>query len=302
LRAGAAPARLAAMRYSDLFRVKPGSAPRLSGIDPDFKGEHEDRASAEVEIAAHAERLRALQYLMYADGERSLLVCLQGLDAAGKDGTIRHVLGAMNPQGTRVHGFKVPSHEEAVHDFLWRAHIQAPAKGEVVVFNRSHYEDVLVVRVHGLVPREVWSKRYDRINDFEENLVEHGTCIVKIYLHVSPGEQLRRFKQRLGDPSRHWKISLADYTERELWPAYVEAYEEALEKTSTDHAPWFVVPSNHKWFRDLAVSRIVVETLESLGMKLPAPTVDIDEVRRRYHAAEREEKALEKKLGAKGDR
>jgi PPK2 family polyphosphate:nucleotide phosphotransferase len=290
------------MSYSDLFRVKPGSAPRLSEIDPDSKGEHEDRASAEAEIAAHAERLRALQYLMYADGERSLLVCLQGLDAAGKDGTIRHVLGAMNPQGTRVHGFKVPSHEEAAHDFLWRAHVHAPAKGEVVVFNRSHYEDVLVVRVHDLVPREVWSKRYDRINDFEENLAEHGTCIVKLYLHVSPDEQLRRFKQRLGDPSRHWKISLADYAERELWPAYVEAYEEALRKTSTDHAPWFVVPANHKWFRDLTVSRIVVEALESLGMKLPAPTVDIDEIRHRYDAAERDEKALEKKVGSKGDR
>ena len=202
---------------------------------------------------------------------------------------INHVLGNMNPQGTRVHGFKVPSKEEAAHDFLWRIHRQTPGMGEVVIFNRSHYEDVLVARVHKLVPKSVWSKRYDLINDFEKGLVANGTHIIKFFLHISPEEQLRRFKQRLGDPARHWKISENDYSERELWPHYVQAYEEALSKTSTTHAPWYVIPADHKWFRNLAVSKIVAETLESLDMQFPAPTVDLRDIRRKYHAAEKEE-------------
>jgi PPK2 family polyphosphate:nucleotide phosphotransferase len=192
----------------------------------------------------------------------------------------------MNPQGARVRGFKAPTHEEAAHDFLWRIHNATPAKGEVVIFNRSHYEDVLVVRVHKLVPKDVWSERYDLINEFERNLIKNGTHILKFYLHISEDEQLSRFKQRLDDPSRHWKISDADYAERKFWPEYRQAYEEALSRTSTKHAPWFVIPANHKWFRNLAVSRIVAETLESLDMKFPEPTVDIEEIRRQYHAAE----------------
>ena len=274
------------MNYSDLFRVEPGSKLRLNKIDPDFKDKHEDKDSAEIEIVKQSQKIHDLQYLMYAENRRSLLICLQALDAAGKDGTINHVFGAMNPQGARVSGFKAPTHEEAAHDFLWRIHNATPAKGEVVIFNRSHYEDVLVVRVHKLVPREVWSERYDLINDFEKNLVENGTHILKFYLHISEEEQLHRFKQRLDDPSRHWKISDADYAERKFWPEYRQAYEEALSRTSTKHAPWFVIPANHKWFRNLAVSRIVAETLESLGMSFPAPTVDIEEIRRQYHAAE----------------
>jgi PPK2 family polyphosphate:nucleotide phosphotransferase len=273
------------VRYSERFKVDEGSEVKLADVDPGFKDKHESKRSAEAEIAAHAEKLRELQYLIYAEGRRSLLVCLQALDGGGKDGTIRHVLGAMNPQGTRVHGFKVPSREEAAHDFLWRAHQHAPARGEVVIFNRSHYEDVLVVRVHDLVPKDVWSKRYDLINAFERDLTENGTHILKFFLHISPEEQLERFKQRLDDPSRHWKISDSDYAEREHWPAYIAAYDEALARTSTKHAPWYVIPSNHKWFRNLAVSKIVVETVESLGMKLPAPTVDIEEIRRKYHQA-----------------
>ncbi len=273
------------MRYMDRFRVEGGKRVELSKIDPAFKDRHTDKESANAEIAAHAGRLRELQYLVYAEDRRSVLICLQALDAGGKDGTINHVLGAMNPQGTRVHAFKVPSREEAAHDFLWRAHRHAPARGEIVVFNRSHYEDVLVVRVHDLVPEHVWSKRYDAINDFERQLEESGTHILKFFLHISEHEQLERFKQRLEDPSRWWKISESDYSERALWPAYMEAYEEALSRTSTAHAPWYVIPADHKWFRNLAVSRIVVETLESLGMKTPQPTVDIDEIRRKYHAA-----------------
>jgi len=181
----------------------------------------------------------------------------------------------------------VPSHQEAAHDFLWRAHVHAPARGEIVIFNRSHYEDVLVVRVHALVPKAVWSKRYERINDFEKNLVEAGTHVLKFFLYISPEEQLARFKQRLDDRARHWKISESDYTERALWPEYMAAYEDAIERTSTRHAPWFVIPSDRKWYRNLAVSRIVVETLESLGMKPPKPTVDIAEMRRKYHRAAR---------------
>jgi PPK2 family polyphosphate:nucleotide phosphotransferase len=273
------------MSYCDRFRVEPGSALRLSEIDSGYKDKHENKESAAAEIAEHARKLGELQYHLYAENRRSVLICLQGLDAAGKDGTIRHVLGAMNPQGTRVHAFKVPSKEEAAHDFLWRAHRHAPATGEVVVFNRSHYEDVLVVRVHHLVPKHVWAKRYDLINDFERNLVESGTHILKFHLHISPDEQLERFKKRLDDPARRWKISESDYSERALWPAYVAAYEEALARTSTRHAPWYVIPADHKWFRNLAVSRIVVEAMESLGMELPRPTVDIDEIRRKYHQA-----------------
>ncbi len=286
------------MNYAHELVVKPKSHVDLTAIDPSFTPRKETKTSAQARLAKNEQRLGELQYLLYAENRRSLLVCLQGLDAAGKDGTIRHVLGAMNPQGARVHAFKVPSPLEASHDFLWRAHEQAPARGEVVVFNRSHYEDVLVARVHGLVPKHVWSKRYDLINDFEKNLVESGTCILKFCLHIDADEQLRRFRERLDDPSHRWKISEADYTERKLWPEYVKAYEEALAKTSTKHAPWFVVPANHKWFRNLAISEILVKALESFDMKMPVPTVDIDDIRRKYYAAVKDDKKRPRKPSA----
>jgi PPK2 family polyphosphate:nucleotide phosphotransferase len=190
------------------------------------------------------------------------------------------VFSGMNPQGTFVYGFKQPSKYEAAHDFLWRAHLRTPGKGEVVVFNRSYYEDVLVVRVHKLVPNLVWSKRYDLINDFETMLSQNGTTILKFYLHISPDEQLSRFKQRLDDPSRHWKISESDYSERELWPEYMAAYEDAMPLTSTKHAPWYIIPANHKWFRNLVVSQIVADTLDEMGLKLPATRVDLADIRR----------------------
>ena len=213
--------------------------------------------------------------------------CCRALDAAGKDGVIRHLFTGMNPQGTSVFGFKEPSKVELAHDFLSRAHIRTPGHGEVVIYNRSHYEDVLVVRVHKLVPHSVWSKRYDLINDFEKTLSENRTRILKFYLHISPDEQLARFKQRLDDPDRHWKISESDYSERELWPEYVEAYEHAIALTSTKWAPWYVIPSNHKWFRNLAISQIVADTMDEMGLKLPPSHVDITEIRRKYHAAKR---------------
>ena len=279
------------MDYRQQFMVEPGTKVRLSKIDPSYTGKHESKEEAAPEILKHVERMDKLQYLLYADGNLSLLVVLQALDAAGKDGVIRHLFSGINPQGTSVFGFKQPSQIEAAHDFLWRAHQRTPGKGEVVIFNRSHYEDVLVVRVHELVERAVWSKRYDLINDFEKMLAQNGTRILKFYLHISPEEQLERFKQRLDDPSRNWKISEGDYSERELWPKYVDAYEDAFALTSTKRAPWYVIPSNHKWFRNLAVSQIIADTMDEMGLKLPPTRVNIADIRRKYHAAERREKS-----------
>jgi PPK2 family polyphosphate:nucleotide phosphotransferase len=277
------------MSYREHFEVRPGSHVTLSDIDSGFTGKHERKAAAAAEMKRDDRRLSELQYLLYAEHKRSLLVVLQGPDASGKDGTVRHVFGALNPQGARAHSFKEPSREEADHDFLWRAHVPAPGKGEMVIFNRSHYEDVLIVRVHDLVPESVWSKRYELINEFERNLALAGTTILKFYLHITEKEQLERFEKRLDDPKRQWKISEADYTERAYFKQYVRAYEDVLKETSTPHAPWFVIPSKRKWFRNLAVSKIVVETLQSLDMHFPPPSVDIDEIRRKYHAAEANE-------------
>ncbi|MFH0782163.1 MAG: polyphosphate kinase 2 family protein [Pseudomonadota bacterium] len=291
------------MDYTTKFLVQPGSKVNLWKIDAGFKDKHESHEHALPEIETFREKMRDLQYLMYAEGKRSLLICLQGRDAAGKDGTINHVLGAMNPQGCTVTGFKVPSREEAAHDFLWRYHRATPARGQVAIFNRSHYEDVLVQRVHNMVPKAVWSERYEHINNFEKMLHDNDTHILKFYLHIDSSEQLERFQARLADPTRHWKISEADYAERPFWDAYTEAFEVALAKCSTPHAPWFIIPSNHKWFRNLAISKIVSEKLESLEMGFPEPTVDINEIKKKYHAlvAQQEEgKKKNKKKERKG--
>jgi PPK2 family polyphosphate:nucleotide phosphotransferase len=278
------------MDYRKKFEVEPGAKARLSKIDPSYKGKHESHETALPEIQSNVERMDRLQYLLYANGDQSLLIVLQALDAAGKDGVIRHLISGMNPQGTLVCGFKQPSKYEAAHDFLWRAHLQTPCKGDVVIFNRSYYEDVLVVRVHELAPESVWSKRYDLINDFEKMLSINRTTILKFFLHISPEEQLSRFKQRLDDPMRNWKISESDYSERELWPRYVDAYEDAMSLTSTKRAPWYIIPSNHKWFRNLAISKIIADTMDEMGMKLPPTRVNVADIRRKYHAAEREDK------------
>ena len=277
------------MNYRKKFIIEPGSKVRLAKTDPAFTGKHESRETAVNDTAKQVARMSQLQYLLYADARQSLLIVLQGLDAAGKDGTIRHLFTGLNPQGTSVFQFKQPSKEELAHDFLWRAHKVSPGNGEVVIFNRSHYEDVLVVRVHKLVPRSVWSKRYDLINHFEKMLTDNGTRILKFFLHISPDEQLARFRQRLDDPERRWKISESDYTERELWPSYLEAYEDAIALTSTKSAPWYLIPSNHKWFRDLAISHIVADAIDDMGLKLPPPRVDLAVIRRKYHTAKREE-------------
>jgi len=282
------------MDYREKFGVEPGAKVRLAKIDASYTGKHESHEKAQPEIEKHVQRMDKLQYLLYADGNQSLLVVLQALDAAGKDGVIRHVFSGMNPQGTFVFGFKQPSKFEAAHDFLWRAHFRTPGKGEVVIFNRSYYEDVLVVRVHQLVDRSAWSKRYDLINDFETMLSRNGTTILKFFLHISPEEQLARFKQRLDDPSRHWKISDSDYSERELWPKYVAAYEDAIALTSTKRAPWYIIPANHKWFRNLAISQIIADTMDEMGLKLPPTHVDMADIRRKFHTAESEAKDHEK--------
>jgi PPK2 family polyphosphate:nucleotide phosphotransferase len=273
------------MTLGERFRVPPGAKVKLREIDPDYHGAHVDKAAATAEAERDVERLAELQSLLYAENRRSLLICLQGLDASGKDGTVAHVFRGMNPQGVEVSTFKAPTREELAHDFLWRVHQKTPASGKVAIFNRSHYEDVLVVRVHKTVPKDVWSERYDRINEFEKDLVDHGTIILKFFLHISEDEQLRRFEKRLEDPVRQWKISEADYAERKLWPDYIEAFEDVFHKTSTSHAPWYVVPANHKWFRNFAVASVVVEAMESLKLKVPPPSVNIADIRKKYHAA-----------------
>lgn len=284
------------MNFTELFRVKTGASVKLSKIDPNDTANQKEDSTVKAKIAEHVERLRELQFKLYAENKQSLLICLQALDSAGKDGIINHVLGAMNPQGTKVTGFKAPTKEEAAHDFLWRVHPHAPKVGEVAIFNRSHYEDVLIVRVHELVPKQIWSQRYDMINEFERTLAANGTRILKFFLHISEDEQLRRFHDRLEDPKRNWKISESDYEERKFWPQYLEAYEDCLQKTSTKHAPWFIIPSNNKWFRNMAVAKIVVETMEDMKMKIPAPSVDLGEIRRKYHAAAKSEKALRREI------
>jgi PPK2 family polyphosphate:nucleotide phosphotransferase len=279
------------MDYRKAFFVDPADGLRLDRIDPGYKGEHETADSAKAETEHYRAKLGHLQALLYAQRRHSLLIVLQALDAGGKDGTVGHVLGAFNPQGATVTGFKQPTPIELAHDFLWRIHPHAPARGEVAIFNRSHYEDVLVTRVHKAIEKAVWTSRYRRIREFEEGLAANGTTILKFFLHISKEEQLARFAERLDDPRRNWKISTADYTERELWDDYISAYEDALAATSSQAAPWYVIPADHKWFRNLAVSRIVAETMEGLAMSYPEPTVDLAEIRRRFHRAERAARA-----------
>jgi PPK2 family polyphosphate:nucleotide phosphotransferase len=273
------------MDYRQKFLVDAGKL-RLKERDPAYKGEHETADSARHETERCRAKLAQLQALLYAERKHSVLVVLQALDAGGKDGTVGHVFGALNPQGTRVTAFKEPTPSELAHDFLWRVHPHAPGRGEVAIFNRSHYEDVLVPRVHKLIDKATCTARYERIRAFEKGLADNGTTILKFFLHISKEEQLARFAERLEDPTRNWKISDADYTERALWDDYIAAFEEAIDATSTRAAPWYVIPSNHKWFRNLAVSQIMADTMAGLGMAFPKPSVDLAEIRRRFHMAE----------------
>ncbi|MFY9953683.1 PPK2 family polyphosphate kinase [Bradyrhizobium sp.] len=271
------------MNLTRHLRVDPGSTVDLGAIDPGFHGEHNSEVEARETLCNNLGLMTKLQRQLDADRKHSLLIVLQGIDGAGKDGICWHVINGMDPQGVQVVGFKQPTSEERDHDFLWRAHSHAPARGRVAIFNRSHYEDVLVVRVHKLVSEEVLEPRYDFINNWERLLsVENDTTILKFFLYISKDEQLARFKERLDDPAHQWKISASDYTERHYWNDYIKAFETALTRCSTDYAPWFVIPSNHKWFRDLAVSQIIVDALQDMKLELPKPTVDIQEIHRLY--------------------
>jgi PPK2 family polyphosphate:nucleotide phosphotransferase len=254
------------------YLVRPGQKLSLSDYDPDdaslVPGGKDEANQKSSSIQA---RLAQLQELLYAGHERKLLIVLQGMDTSGKDGTIRHVMGGFNPVGTRIVSFKKPSLKELDHDYLWRVHRQVPGKGEVVVFNRSHYEDVLIVRVHNLVPKSTWQKRYDQIKAFEQMLYEEGTVILKFFLHISKEEQRARLQARIEDPTKRWKFQPGDLAERELWKDYQRAYEDALSRTSTEWAPWYVVPANHKWYRNDVVGSVIADKLESLHMKYPEP-------------------------------
>ncbi len=260
--------------HKKLF-VPPGKKTNLSKFDPDDTlGLKNDEGSQKM-LQKLAAQLDELQYLLYASKKNSLLIVLQGIDGAGKDGTIRHVMSGLNPQACRVTSFKTPSAEEAAHDFLWRIHNAIPDRGEIGIFNRSHYEDILVVRVHKLVPEFIWSRRYKQINNFERMLAENNVKIIKFYLHISKEEQKKRFQQRLDDRTRWWKLSPTDFQERRYWNDYTAAYEDVLRYCSTPWAPWYIIPSNKKWFRNLAVSHIIVKALEDLNMKFPKPSFNV---------------------------
>jgi PPK2 family polyphosphate:nucleotide phosphotransferase len=258
--------------------VKPGSRIKLARRDAsDTLGVKKESAAAQLE--RNLERLSVLQYLLYAEARRSLLVVLQGIDAGGKDGTIQHVMSGLNPQGVRVTSFKVPEGPERRHDYLWRVHRAVPEFGQIGIFNRSHYEDVLVVRVHDIVPKSVWSKRYDQINDFERMLAANGTRIVKFLLYIDKEEQAKRFRERIDDKTKNWKFSPADLKERGYWDQYIDAYQDMLQRCSTECAPWYVIPANRKWFRNLAVSQILREELEAMKLQFPKPAEDLSGIK-----------------------
>jgi len=259
--------------------VKPGEKFDLAAIDPSGTPGCDSKEEALERFQKNVDRLAVLQYLLFAEGKKSMLAVLQGIDAGGKDGTIRKVMSGLNPQGVSVTSFKAPAGVELEHDYLWRIHKAVPRKGQIGIFNRSHYEEVLIVRVHNLVPREVWRKRYEQINHFEEMLAESGTRIAKFFLYISKDEQKERFEKRLTDPERNWKFSMADVEERKYWDDYMEAFEEALQRCSKPWAPWYVIPANRKWYRNLAVSEILRHSLEEMEMQFPAPIADLSKIR-----------------------
>ncbi len=259
------------------FRIAPDQAVDLAAWSPrSTEGFAGDKTAAAAETQRLVTRLAQLQDVLFAQAEHRLLVVLQAPDAGGKDGTIRAILTGVNPQGTDVVNFKQPTDAELAHDYLWRVHAHTPAKGEIVVFNRSHYEDVLVVKVHQLVPDKQLERRYDHINAFEQMLVDEGTTIIKLFLHISPEEQAARLQERLDDPSKRWKFRQGDLDERARWEDYRQAYQTMLQRTSTPAAPWYVVPADRNWFRNLVVAEILVQTLEGFEMTYPEPDEDLD--------------------------
>jgi PPK2 family polyphosphate:nucleotide phosphotransferase len=260
------------------FLIPPGTQVNLSELNPADSGNYRKKSETEAELERNVKRLRELQEVLWAEGKHALLIILQAMDAGGKDGTIKNVTRGVNPQGCQVTSFKVPTEEELDHDFLWRIHKATPRRGYIGIFNRSHYEDVLVVRVHNLVPEEVWRQRYEQINHFEKLLADAGTKILKFFLHISKAEQKERFEARLRDPRKNWKFSARDVEERSKWDEYMRAYEEALSRCSTPWAPWYVIPADRKWYRNVVVSEILVEALEGLDMRFPPPLAGAEEM------------------------
>jgi len=261
------------------YKVYSGTKVDLRGWDPNDRSEYTgSKSEAKDRLDELNDELEKLQELLYAEHKHKILVVLQAMDTGGKDGTIRHVFDGVNPQGVKVAGFKVPTQEELDHDYLWRVHKHTPGKGEIVIFNRSHYEDVMVVRVHSLVSRDTWSRRYAQINDFERLLSEEGTTILKFFLYIDLEEQKERLQARLDTPEKRWKFSIGDLKERKLWSEYIHAYEDVLSKTSTEWAPWYIVPANRKWYRNLVVASTMVDTLRNLNMSYPKPEDDLSKV------------------------
>lgn len=253
------------------YLVKPGKKLDLSKHDPDDTGSFKHKDDAKDDVEKNLKTLDELQEILYAQSKFAILIVFQAMDAGGKDGAIEHIFSGINPQGCSVTSFKVPSHLELAHDYLWRYHMAAPRKGMIGIFNRSHYESVLVERIHEIAPKKVWSKRYSQINDFEQMLAAENTCILKFYLNISKDEQKQRLQARLDDPIKNWKFNPGDLDERKLWDNYMEAFQDALEKCSTQAAPWYVIPSNKKWFRNWAISDIIARTLKELPLEVPAP-------------------------------
>ena len=260
------------------YRVEPGERLSLAAIDPDETEHYRKKKNVAKELEKQRRRIQDLQERLYAENERGLLIVLQAMDTGGKDGTIKHVFSGVNPQGCKVSSFKAPSAEEANHDFLWRYHKSAPAKGRIGIFNRSHYEDVLVVRVKNMVPEDIWRRRYGQINAFERNLTLNGITVLKFFLHISKDEQKRRLQRRLDDPDKRWKFSSADIKERAFWDAYQRAFADAISNCSTDYAPWYVVPANKKWYRNLAVARTIADTLGAMDPRFPPAEEGLEKI------------------------
>jgi PPK2 family polyphosphate:nucleotide phosphotransferase len=261
-----------------IIKVKPGQKVKLKDIDPGDTGKFKDKKQANEILDQNIERMAELQNVLYAEGKRALLIVLQAMDAGGKDGTIRKIMSGINPQGVRVTSFKKPTEEELSHDFLWRIHKVVPPRGMIGIFNRSHYEDVLVVRIHNLVPKKIWQKRYEHINNFERLLADSDVTILKFYLHISLEEQKERFEARLKQPHKRWKFNPADLPERALWDDYMKAFEDVFERCSTEAAPWYIVPANKKWYRNVAISEVIVNTLVGLDLKYPEPAAGLDDI------------------------
>lgn len=261
-----------------IIKVKPDHKIKLADVDPENAGEFTDKNKAKKLLAKNIERMTELQNVLYAEGKHALLIILQAMDAGGKDGTIRSIMSGVNPQGVQVTSFKAPTPEDLAHDFLWRVHKAVPPRGMIGVFNRSHYEDVLIVRVRNLVPKQVWQKRYEHINHFEQLLTDNGVTILKFYLHISKDEQKERLQARLDEPDKRWKFNPTDLDTRDQWDDYLHAFEDVFEKCSPKYAPWYIVPANKKWYRNLVISQTIVETLEGLAMKYPEPATGLDKI------------------------